>query len=129
MKIRKVVLLGLGAVLISATSLAAAEKTLEQNFSQLEAEFKMLEQKETERFNQEEKIAKAAEKALADLKALKVKSVERVNKLHSMEGKAIYAEQAKKLFKDYQTLLRDVDKQQKIEERKIFEFNQLKSLR
>lgn len=128
MQIKKSILLGLGAILISA-NLAAADMTLDSKFSQLEAELKMLEQKENERFKQEEMIAKAAQENLNLLTTLKGKSNERTQMLMNMEGKSIYNEEVKKILKQYQVFVSDIDKQVKIEERKVFEFNQLKSLR
>ena len=129
MQIRKNILLVLGALLISTASLSAAEVTLDSKFSQLEAELKMLEQKENERFKQEEMIAKSAQENLNLLTSLKVKSDERSQTLMSMEGKSIYNEEVKRILKQYQVFIGDIDKQAKIEERKVFEFNQLKSLR
>lgn len=132
MQIKKSILLGLGAILIS-TNLAAADVTagrvLDSKFSQLEAELKMLEQKENERFKQEEMIAKTAQDNLNLLTTLKGKSNERTQMLMNMEGKSIYNEEVKKILKQYQVFVSDIDKQVKIEERKVFEFNQLKSLR
>lgn len=128
MQIKKSILLGLGAILIS-TNLAAADVTLDSKFSQLEAELKMLEQKENERFKQEEMIAKTAQANLNLLTTLKGKSSERTQMLMNMEGKSIYNEEVKKILKQYQVFVSDIDKQVKIEERKVFEFNQLKSLR
>ncbi|BBA50802.1 putative adhesion protein FadA [Fusobacterium varium] len=128
MQIKKSILLGLGAILIS-TNLAAADVTLDSKFSQLEAELKMLEQKENERFKQEEMIAKTAQANLNLLTTLKGKSNERTQMLMNMEGKSIYNEEVKKILKQYQVFVSDIDKQVKIEERKVFEFNQLKSLR
>lgn len=129
MQIKKSILLGLGAILISTNLAAAADVTLDSKFSQLEAELKMLEQKENERFKQEEMIAKTAQANLNLLTTLKGKSNERTQMLMNMEGKSIYNEEVKKILKQYQVFVSDIDKQVKIEERKVFEFNQLKSLR
>lgn len=135
MKIRNILMLGASAILISTSAIAAtpaksvAKTSIENDFAKLEAEFKLLEQKETERFKEEEKIAKSAEQSLATLKTLKTKSSEREKQLVSMEGRSIYSEEVKRILKEYQIFISQVDKQQKIEERKLFEFNQLKSLR
>lgn len=103
--------------------------TIDRSYEQLEAEFKALEQKENEKFMQEEKIAMAAEKSLGILNNLNMKIAEREKQLALMENSSIYTEEVKRLFKEYQTLSTSIDKQQKLEARKVFEFNQLKSLR
>lgn len=129
MQIKKKILLGIGAILISTNLAAADVVTIDGKFSQLETELKMLEQKENERFKQEEMIAKTAQNNLNLLTSLKVKSNEKTQILMNMEGKSIYNEEVKKILKQYQLFVSDIDKQVKIEERKVFEFNQLKSLR
>lgn len=103
--------------------------TIDRSYEQLEAEFKALEQRENEKFMQEEKIAMAAEKSLGILNNLNMQIAERVKQLAVMEGSSIYTEEVKRLLKEYQTLSANIDKQQKLEARKVFEFNQLKSLR
>ena len=89
----------------------------------------MLEQKENERFKEEEQIAKSAQNNLNALTNLRNKCGERINYMTSMEGRSIYSNEMKNLLKQYQGFLTEIDKQSKVEERKIFEFNQLKSLR
>ena len=112
MKIKTTMLLGAALLLVSSVSLAApAAAGVDSRFSQLEAELKMLEQKENERFKEEEQIAKSAQNNLNVL------------------TRSIYSNEMKNLLKQYQGFLGEIDKQSKVEERKIFEFNQLKSLR
>lgn len=130
MKIKTTMLLGAALLLVSSVSLAAsAAAGVDSRFSQLEAELKMLEQKENERFKEEEQIAKSAQNNLNVLTNLKNKCEERINYMTTMEGRSIYSNEMKNLLKQYQGFLGEIDKQSKVEERKIFEFNQLKSLR
>lgn len=130
MKIKTTMLLGAALLLVSSVSLAApAAAGVDSRFSQLEAELKMLEQKENERFKEEEQIAKSAQNNLNVLTNLKNKCEERINYMTTMEGRSIYSNEMKNLLKQYQGFLGEIDKQFKVEERKIFEFNQLKSLR
>ena len=126
MKIKTTMLLGAALLLVSSVSLAAPAAGVDSRFSQLEAELKMLEQKENERFKEEEQIAKSAQN---NLNSLTNKCGERINYMTSMEGRSIYSNEMKNLLKQYQGFLTEIDKQSKVEERKIFEFNQLKSLR
>lgn len=131
MKMKNVMMLGIGA-LMSVNIMAAQapnEVSIETDYEKLEAEFKMLEAREDERFKEEEKIAKLAEQNLASLKAMKAKSTEREKQLLAMTNKSIYTEEVKRLLKEYQSFISAVDKQEKTEERRVFEFNQLKSLR
>lgn len=130
MKIKTTMLLGAALLLVSSVSLAAPAAGVDSRFSQLEAELKMLEQKENERFKEEEQIAKSAQNNLNSLTNLRNKCGERINYIMtSMEGRSIYSNEMKNLLKQYQGFLTEIDKQSKVEERKIFEFNQLKSLR
>ncbi|MDU1910252.1 adhesion protein FadA [Fusobacterium sp.] len=129
MKIKTTMLLGAALLLVSSVSLAAPTPAVDSRFSQLEAELKMLEQKENERFKEEEQIAKSAQNNLNVLTNLRNKCGERINYMTSMEGRSIYSNEMKNLLKQYQGFLTEIDKQAKVEERKIFEFNQLKSLR
>ena len=130
MKIKTTMLLGAALLLVSSVSLAAPAAGVDSRFSQLEAELKiMLEQKENERFKEEEQIAKSAQNNLNVLTNLKNKCEERINYMTTMEGRSIYSNEMKNLLKQYQGFLGEIDKQSKVEERKIFEFNQLKSLR
>lgn len=64
MKIKTTMLLGAALLLVSSVSLAAPAAGVDSRFSQLEAELKMLEQKENERFKEEEQIAKSAQNNL-----------------------------------------------------------------
>lgn len=126
MKIKTGLLLGAALLLASSVSFAAE---VDSRFSQLEAELKMLEQKENERFREEEQIAQIAQNNLNTLTALRNKTGERINYMTNMEGRSIYSNEMKSLLKQYQGFLTEIDKQSKVEERKIYEFNQLKSLR
>lgn len=129
---KRVMVLAIG-VLLSMNIMGAEQvndtKSIENDYKILEAEFKKLEAKENERFKEEEKIAKQAEQKLASLKVIKNKSVEREKELLSMVNKSICTEEIKALLGKYEVFINDIDMQQKIEERRVFEFNQLKSLR
>lgn len=124
MKLRNVLMIA-GALLVSAPAFAG----FDSDFANLEAQLKALEQKENARFAQEEQIAKQAKKNLENLKLMKAKAVERERILVSMNGKNIYPAEAARILKGYQSFKGDIDKQIKVEERVIFEFNQLKTLR
>ena len=90
MKIKTTMLLGAALLLVSSVSLAApAAAGVDSRFSQLEAELKMLEQKENERFKEEEQIAKSAQNNLNVLTNLKNKCEERINYMTTMEGRAV----------------------------------------
>lgn len=115
-------------ILISSSS-GAVEKELALDINNLNNEYKLLEQKERVKFDDEMKLAQIAEKKLELLINIKEKLIKKLENTNKIREKRFFKKDYDKLVKKYKKYLEEVNKEIKIQEKNIAEFLMLKELR
>lgn len=123
----KKLIISLG-LLFALSSMVYPSTNIELSLGNIEKEFKLLEQKEKEKFNQEEKKAQISQQKYNNYITMINTISERITSLQANEKTSFFPQQQKGLLENY----RKLDKELKIsagnEKKQIEEFNQLKSI-
>ena len=123
-------LLVLGTIILSASTFASGVTTeFENRFNSLEQEYKMLVQKEEEKYNSEKQIAEIAKATLAKQKDLYNQISVKTAKLSQIKDVKFYKEQYSELAKKYQDALKELEGQMKEQENIIGRFQQLQAVK
>ena len=102
-------LLVAGTILLSASAFSTGVTAeFESRFNTLEQEYKMLMQKEDERYNSEKQIAETAKATLAKQRELYNQISTKSAKLGQIKDVKFYKEQYGELAKKYQDALREI---------------------
>lgn len=115
-------------ILISSSS-GAVEKELALDINNLNNEYKLLEQKERVKFDDEMKLAQIAEKKLELLINIKEKLIKKLENTNKIREKRFFKKDYDKLVKKYKKYLEEVNKEIKIQEKNILKFLMIKELR
>lgn len=123
----KKVIISLGIMLV-LSSLSYSSPNIELSLGNIEKEFKILEQKEKEKFKGEERKAQISQQKYNDY-VLMINTIgERVSLLQASEKKSFFPQQHKTLLDNYRKLDRELRVSAGNEKKQIEEFNQLRSI-
>lgn len=120
-----VIFLGLMLVL---TSLTYSSTNIELSLGNIEKEFKLLEQKEKEKFKGEEKKAQVSQQKYQNYVTMINTINERVASLQASEKTSFFPQQYRALLENYKKLDKELRVSAANEKKQIEEFNQLKSV-
>lgn len=110
------------------SSMAYSSTSIELNLGNIEKEFKLLEQKEKEKFNQEEKKAQISQQKYSNYVTMINTISERMTSLQASEKTSFFPQQQKGLLENYRKLDKELRVSAGNEKKQIEEFNQLKSI-
>ena len=123
-------LLVAGTILLSASAFSTGVTAeFESRFNTLEQEYKMLMQKEDERYNSEKQIAETAKATLAKQRELYNQISTKAGKLGQIKDVKFYKEQYGELAKKYQDALKELEGQMKEQESITNRFQQLQAVK
>lgn len=123
----KKIIISLG-LMLTLSSLGYSSTNIELSLGNIEKEFKLLEQKEKEKFKGEEKKAQISQQKYNKYVEMITVIGERVSSLQASEKTSFFPQQQKELLENYKKLDKELRVSAGNEKKQIEEFNQLKSI-
>lgn len=123
----KKLIISLG-LLFALSSMAYSSTNIELSLGNIEKEFKLLEQKEKEKFKQEEKKAQVSQQKYSSYVTMINTISDRMKSLQASEKTSFFPQQQKGLLENYKKLDKELRISAGNEKKQIEEFNQLKAI-